>query len=53
MVKQVMGEIYLSQAEEEYKFENLLISPLPKYFSIAGLKTSLIMVRGFLFLKNL
>ena len=46
-------KVFQNQEEEEYKFSNFLISESPIHFSIYGLKTSLIIVNGFLFLKNL
>jgi len=47
-------EIYLDQEEEdEYIFENSLIPEGPSKLSKCGLKTSLIIVRGFLSRKNL
>ena len=46
-------EIYLDQGEENYRFTNLLIPEEPSKVSKCGLNTSLIIVKGFLFRKNL
>ena len=46
-------EIFLDQEEEEYRFANSLIPEEPSKLSKCGLKTSLIIVRGFLSRKNL
>ena len=46
-------EIFRDQEEEEYRFENSLIPEEPNKLSKCGLKTSLIIVRGFLSRKNL
>ena len=46
-------EIYPDQEEEEYSFVNSLIPDEPNKSSKCGLKTSLIIVRGFLSRKNL
>ena len=46
-------EIYLDPEEEEYRFVNSLIHEEPSKLSKSGLNTSLIIVKGFLFLKNL
>ena len=46
-------EICLDQEEEEYSFVNSLIPEEPSKVSKCGLKTSLIIVKGFLSRKNL
>ena len=46
-------EIFLDQEEEEYRFANSLIPEEPSKLSKYGLKTSLIIVKGFLSRKNL
>ena len=46
-------EICLDQEEEEYSFINSLIPEEPSKVSKCGLKTSLIIVKGFLSRKNL
>ena len=46
-------EIFLDQGEEEYRFPNSLIPEEPSKLSKCGLKTSLIIVSGFLSRKNL
>ena len=46
-------EIFLDQEEEEYSFVNSLIPEEPNKVSKCGLKTSLMIVKGFLSRKNL
>jgi len=46
-------EIFLDQEEEEYRLANSLIPEEPSKLSKCGLKTSLIIVKGFLSRKNL
>ncbi len=53
MVVHQNQEIFLDQEEEEYRFSNFSIPEEPIKLSKCGLNTSLIIVRGFLSLKNL
>ena len=48
-----MEEVFQGQEEEEYRLEKFSIPDGPSQVSKRGLKTSRIIVRGFLLRKNL